>query len=636
MEDDDKELLEEFSSKVDDTFAIINAIKIISQISEFEKWLKDKHRKKSDLQVFYGYRFFTETLIRTLFHSIIYGSELPVDEDFIFSRARFAGVELSKIPNTCEKTIFLKNLNRYRRSIKNAKNWKELQESINKFQDDFINKFEKIFEKNIEGSPKLKIGRQEALKYTTIFYVYIYLNDTSRFIPHGYFVSVLKNGLEKNYRKITFEGYKFALQFVWHQLLGEKSYNKTSIRHLHKSPDWSKELEIPTSSGEIIDFSEIEWGSSDEEIESPVERDDLDSYFSKIKDEIITPLEEKLGMNFGFSKFFRVKNIISKKEIGDLLKYDKKIQLNEKEKLDYKLLWYQIEFLDSSKSSIFNGVPTFIQLLIGSAESKRIFGIDEKAYICKFVHPDKSVNGNDFSYGVLIEAFGSSGISDYSGWLLFYDCCGDYSGFSGSEHMMAEKTIELYEKKGLIEVRKMTIDKQKFKEYIADKIVSDKKEDILEELDRISNKRLEGNIVNEAKGLVLELLCYYTLTNKDSCKNVDWSVKRDGKELDITYETDDELILVECKTDPNTINLNEHIQKLEKKIKSYDSQKSKRGEFWFWYRPNPNRINLLKNKKIEFIVFSELIEDNPLWKNKNRNKIKFIFKKLADYNLPVL
>jgi len=154
-------------------------------------------------------------------------------------------------------------------------------------------------------------------------------------------------------------------------------------------------------------------------------------------------------MNFGFSKFFRIKKEISKDVIGNFLKYDKKIQLNEKEKLDYKLLWYQIEFLDSSKSHIFNGVPTFIQMLIGSAEAKRIFGIDEKAYVCKFTHPDKSVNGNDFSYGVLIEAFGSTEISDYS-------------GFSGSEHMMAEKIIELYKKKGLIEVREMTIDKQKF------------------------------------------------------------------------------------------------------------------------------------------------------------------------------
>ncbi len=574
--------------------------------------------------------YLKNSLIRTFFHSIIYGSELPIDEDFIFSRARFTGIELSKIPNTCEKTIFLKNLNKYRRSIKNAKNWKELQESINKFQDDFISKFEKIFEDNIEVSPKIQIGKKEALKYATMFYIYIYLNDTSRFVPHGYFVGVLKDGFEKNHRKKTFEGYKYALQFVWYQLLGEKRYNKTSLRYLHKSTDWSEEVEIFSGDGEIKDFSEIEWDTSDEDKESPVERDDLDSYFSKVRDEIITPLGEKLEMNFGFSKFFRIKREISKKAIENFLKYDKKIQLNEKEKLDSKLLWYQIEFLDSSKSHIFNGVPAFIQMLIGAAETKRMFGIDEKACVCKFIHPDKSVNGNDFSYGVLIEAFGSTGISDYSGWVLFYDCCGDYSGFSGSEHMMAEKIIDLYKKKGLIEIREMKIDKQKFKEYVADKIVSGKRREVLEELDKISNKRLEGNIANEAKGLVLELLSYYTLTNKDSYKNVDWNIKKDGDELDITYEIDDEFILVECKTDPNTIDLNEHIEKLEKKVKNYVSSKSKRGEFWFWERPNQNRIKSLKNKKIKFIVFSELVEDNPAWKGKNKNKIKFIFKKTGN------
>ena len=623
MNNEDKKLLEEFTSKVDNIFAILNAIKIISQIQEFNKWFKNTHGKKPTLQIFYGYRFFTETLIRTLFNSIIYSSELPIDEDIVLLRATFVGIELGKLPNTCEKTIFLKNLNNYRRKIKNAANWKELQETMNSFQNDFVSIFEKIFEKNIRVSQKFQIGKQEALKYATMFHIYVYLNDTSRFIPHGYFVSILKNGLKENYRAKNFEGYKYALQFIWYQLLGEKDYNKSSIRNLHRSTDWSKEIYIFSDDGEIKDFSELEWGTSNENMQTPVERNDLDSYFSKIKDEIITPLEERLEMTFGFSKFFRMEKKISKKTIEKFLKYEKKVHLNEKERLDYQLLWYQIEFLDSSKSHIFNGVPTFIQLLIGTAESKKIFGINEKAYICKFTHPNSSVNGNDFSYGVLIEAFGSAGISDYSGWFLFYDCCGDYSGFSGSEHMMAEKIIELYKKKGLIEVREMTIDKQKLKEYIADKIVLDKRKEVLKELDKISKKRFEKNIVNEAKGLVLELLSYYTLANRDSYKNVDWNVKKDGDDLDVTYETEEEFVLVECKTDPNTINLSEH-----------DISKLKRGEFWFWERPTPNNAKILKSKKIKYVVFSELIDENPIWKDKNKDKIKFIFRKLASYSLP--
>lgn len=629
MNDKDEKILEEFNSKVDDIFAILNAIRLVSNESDFKKWLEAEHGIKPTVEVFHGYQFFTETLIRCLFTSVIYGSELPISEDYVFSRARFKGVELSKIPNTCEKTIFLKNLNDYRKSITNARNWDELQESLDKFKKDFIDKFDKIYDENVMVSSKWKIEKKDALTYATMFFVYIYLNNTSKFVPLGYFVSVLRQGIKEKEKK--FEGYKYALQFVWYQLLGKDGYQKTSLKNLHKSDKWSEERELfpKEYDGKIIDFSEIDWGSPGEATEPPVERNDLDSYFSKVQDEIITPIEKRLGMNLGFSKFFRLKKKISKDLLEIFLKYEKDAELSERDKLDYALLWYPIELIDSSKSNIFSGVPTFIELLVGSAETKKLFGIDEKAYVCKFIHPNREVNGNDYSYGVLIEAFGSSGISDYSGWVLFYDCCGDYSGFSGSEHMMAERIIELYKNKGLTEVREMTIDKQKFKVYLADRIAEDKKEEIFEELEEISTKRAKADVLGEIKGIVLELLTYYTLTKGYPNDIVDWSVKKDGGELDIFLETAIELIVIECKTDLNTRNLTECIKKLERKVKNYKTSKPKRGEFWFWERPHPVRIEMLKSKNIDFQVFSELMESNPIWKNKNKDKIKHIFKKIA-------
>jgi hypothetical protein len=270
----------------------------------------------------------------------------------------------------------------------------------------------------------------------------------------------------------------------------------------------------------------------------------------------------------------------------------------------------------------------FIRLMIGSAEMKRLYGIDEKVHVCRFIHPDESVNGNDFSYGVLIEAFGSTGLSDYSGWALFFDCCGDYSGFAGSEHAMAEKVIELYERKELIDVREMKIDKEKFEKYVADNVVSGSKQEILDRLRLSTIERDKRDIVNASRGMVLELLSYYTLSKNRTKQKLDWSVKLNDDELDIILETKDIVRIIECKVDPATWDMKKEISKLKKKVNNYESTKKVIGEFWFWERPSRVHVSMLKKEKLASVTFSEKIEEIPVWKDKNKKKIKFILQKL--------
>ncbi|MEM4358293.1 MAG: hypothetical protein QW244_03025 [Candidatus Pacearchaeota archaeon] len=597
---------EDFLLAVDDIFGILNCIKIVSNLENFKNWLKSEHKLKNVEGVFDGYKFFLESAIRTFLNTLIYNSSLGIDEDFVFYRARFVGVELNKIPNTCEKTILIKNINEKLKLIKKSKNYEELKSAIIQFNS-ILDIFKIIYDNNVEVNPKLNINKDLALKYLTMFYTYIYLNDTSRFIPHGYWVSILNNEIPPEKLKKNFKGYKYTLQFLWSVLLGEK-YVSTSIANLHKADDWSSEDDF------LFDLSR--------ENKTITQREDLDSYFRKIRKEIIEPIEKELKINLNFTKILYLRNKILKKIFKDLLKQPKEPQLNEKEKLDYNLLWYQIEFLDSSKIRIFDGVPAFISLLVGTAELKRIFSENEKAYICKFIHPNKSVNGNDFSYGVLIEAFGS--IGDYSGWILFFDCCGDYSGLSGSEHTMAEKFIEEYKKKGRIEVREMTISKDKLKEYIADKITSGKREEILQALKKEARIRQERDIISEAQGLVLELITYYTLSKK-IYDLVDWNVNLNKDQLDIIVETKNEFKLIECKSTPNNININDEINKLRTKLKNCNTNKTKKGEFWFWIRPTENIIKKLNKEGISFVVVSELIDLDDIWKNKKKDKLKTIF-----------
>ena len=122
--------IDDFKLKVDDTFGILNCIKIACNINNFKNWLKEEHDVENFQDIFNGYKFFLESAIRTFLHIIIYDSSLGIKEDFVFYRARFVGVELSKIPNTCEKTVLIKNVAEQLKLIKKSKNDKELKSAL--------------------------------------------------------------------------------------------------------------------------------------------------------------------------------------------------------------------------------------------------------------------------------------------------------------------------------------------------------------------------------------------------------------------------------------------------------------------------------------------------------------------------
>lgn len=605
-----KDVMKEFITKVDDIFGVLNILKISSDVDKFKKWLRKEHQLKECDRIFRGYQFFLESVIRTLLQTLIYDSSLDIKEDFIFHRARFKEVELSKVPNTCEKTVLIRNINERLRAIKRAKNYKEIKEALKNFQD-VIEAIDKIFADYVSVSPKLTITKEEALRYATMFYTFVFLNDTSHGYPHGYFVSVLESTVSSQQYEKSFEGYKYALQFVWFLLLG-KDYYSTSLKDLHKAKGWRTENRFEKFVENLT------------KSEAPKDRVDLDSYFSKVKREVIAPIEKKFDLNLGFDKLLNLDKKVPKNIFEKLLTSSKEPELNEQETLDYLLLWYPVEFMDYTKSHIFNGVPAFVNLLTGSTELKRIYAKGEKAYVCKFTHPDITVNGNDYSYGILIEAMGSTGFSDYSGWMLFFDCCGDYSGFAGSSHAIAETFIETYQEQDSIELREMVIDKKAFKEYIADKISAEKRESIIEELDEISKERRKRDIVGEARGLVLELITYYTLSKKQY-NLVDWNIKINEDQLDIILESDANFILIECKTQPK--DLDDEITKIHQKLENYSTTKRKKCEFWYWHRPPQKVLNRLNEEEIEWEIVSEIVENDPAWRHKKLDKLKNIFNK---------
>ncbi len=499
---------------VDQIFSFINIIKTSSNVGKFRKWLKEYHKRDDNSQIFEGYKFFIDVCVRGFINSIIYGTSLDLEEDFTFFRARFVGVELDDIPNTCEKTIFIKNVWNLTKTIRKANGWDEITEAV-KDADKLFFVFDVIFERAISSTREL--NKKDALKISTIFNTHIFLNDTKRGVPHVYLLTpILKSSASEEYLEKVYVGYVYTLQYLWFVLLEKENFEKSSLKDLHKAHDmYSKEAKeqiesqagIPVSEEEIKkEFvterkekireheGEIELVKelSDEDIKkSEAEKERLsklknwfalDMFFGKINEEIIEPLKSRVGAISVFNHLLKSSDKFNKSLISEFLRRDelknpRYLETTDnkermRKKLDYLFLWYDVNVLNTQKLTVFNGMPAFISTLIGNVELNRIFGSDEKVLALRFKHPVEGVQGYDYSYGILIQAFSNIGIADYSGWLIFFDCATDYSGAGSVLHDESEIFIENFLDEEKIEIKEDIVDEERFKEYLAEKSTS--------------------------------------------------------------------------------------------------------------------------------------------------------------------
>lgn len=616
------EIFETIGKSPDEIYAFYNVIKILEDTRKFRKWLKDYHKIKSDKSTFEGYKFISMVAIRRLIDAISDDSSLNIGEDFTLFRAKFVGIPLEDIPNTCDKVVVLKNIWKYTKSVRKSKTWGELEKGIKEFDKKVLSYLRKILEDHVVISKKISgKSKDEVLRIISMFYTYIFLVDTKGGIPKGHYVPILKENLSQKYIQTIFEGYKFALQFLWYNLLKEE-FERSCVKKFHEAENFAKKESIRPSK---------------------VKEKSIDDFFFNIREDIIKPIEKELGITFVFDRLLLIENKINKGSLGNLLskkpkdpeyltKWDKE---SLKKRLDYYLFWYpNVEILDTQGSTIFNGVPAFISTFIGSVEVKRKFGIKDKVYTIRFKHPAPSVKGNDYSYGVLIEAAGLSGLADYSGWIIFYDCCGDYSGFAGSEHALAEAFLKKYEREGLIEIREFEIDKKQFREFLADKIVSDERVEFIKRLKLETLRKEIKDRFGESKGMLLELLFYYALS-KEAFEKIEWRYKKADIELDVIAKKKNEIWFVECK---NPLEIREELlkKKVGNLLKNSEFKKEwgitknikTRLIYCFWDEPIPSTRKFLDGLQIEILVLKNEIKELNAFKNKDLSKLNFIFSAL--------
>jgi hypothetical protein len=245
----------------------------------------------------------------------------------------------------------------------------------------------------------------------------------------------------------------------------------------------------------------------------------------------------------------------------------------------------------------------------------------------------------------LIQAFSSTGFADYSGWLIFFSCATDYSGFGGSLHGEAEMFIEKLLNNKSINIKEIIIDKSLFREYLKHKKrPHDLDRSSYTESDFIHNKFIvseiksqENRFLGDAKGKLFEYIYYNWLAENKSIKPVFLlsDIKINKEQVDVYLETENKIHLFECKVAIHGTNMDKIIQQVKRKEAAFEKS-NKKINVWivvYWEISDENKkifskegINVCSNFKKKIDQWRKL--DYPL----NRDSRKII-KNIFDFEI---
>ena len=491
---------------VNRVFSFYNVLKIISNLDKYREWVKSYHQIEDDSFLVDGYKFFTEVVISNLLDAFHECSAFDFEDDMAYYRANSVGVYIHDIPNTSEKTIFVKNLWNRLKSINEQSSWDDIANYWTNAQDVFT-LFDSIFLEDV--IPGKIPNKNLALKIVTILDIHIHFNDLSRGVPFAYPMPLLETDFSDERLNKSFNGYSFCLQYLWYVLLGREKFESTCLKRLHQSTELYTQEAIEELKNEshlfddlIERFSVINEREPSDISVSPtqVKWKCLDRFFESINEEIVGPLENEYNIQ-PFDAMLLLKESFNKNKLSLLLRRDtvstpEYLLDNSTPELKVRMLdsyfyWEMIYKLDCHQV-IRDGISAFNALLMGAIQSKNLHKTNERVEVLRIKHPVKYTNGHAYSYAVLIENYGL--FSDFSVWYVFFNCATDYSGYGGTLHQRAEVVIEHYAKQDAINIQEFVIDKEFFQDYLDKGIMSI--------IQRIRN---EASIISEqTKGTPIE------------------------------------------------------------------------------------------------------------------------------------
>lgn len=589
-----------------------------SDVDGFLNWLRDYHSIGATEELLAGYRFLQSSIFKGFLNEIYVNTALELSEDEAFFRAQFKGVPLRDTPNTCEKTILLKRIWSHGRAVAKAKTWVDIRETTRQMKIDLD-----VFKQLLDGHCRTTapFNKEFVIQAIASDHIFTFLNDASHNIPLAEltFPSVEHTATEKSLFD-AFPGYVYGLQYLWYSVLGSEEFGRTCVKELHLALDeeevkkhprpksqFEEILENHEESGFFTKVEKVDESDLSEEARDFVEavrregpaRSErwaaLDRFYGPIQDEIVRPRETKLQVVLGMSHLLvleryskdLLKGLLDSNRVTEPDYITKNDNGSRKKQLSLAMLWYDVNVLDTQSLLVFNGVPAFASTLLGSVELAKAFRHKEPVNAIIFKHPAGMENQFDYSFGVMVQAYGSMGISDYSGWLIFYDCATDHSGFGGSLLSFANAVIEVAQKRSPISLNTITVEKELFKEYLREHSVSSVFDTLIKETPAGTKEvgsltavqtQMEDFLAH-AKGKLFEHVVHKWIRESQGVDRTTCDTWVNGEQIDCTNEIGNSLSFFECKLNVHQDTIDDTIDQINRKSIAL-SKENRKVEAW--------------------------------------------------------
>ncbi len=600
---------EDTVASIDGPSSFYYILRNVSNIDGFLKWMQERHSVIPTGDLLSGYKFFLCSILKCFLNDIYVNSSLELTEDEILRRSQFKGVPLRDTPNTCEKTVLLKRIWSHGKKISKARSWQEIQQLTNGMMID-LGVFGILFEAHCH--PPSGFEKDFVLKAVAADHVFTLLNDTHKGLPLAelMFPSIEYTATSR-YLFDAFPGYVYGVQFLWHSILGKEEFDRTPVKELHLALDeeevrkhprekdrFEKMFEHAKKSGLAVEVNESENDEELEEIKQAMKDEGparsprwkaLDIFYRPIQNEIVTPRETRLKVALGMSHLLILEGY-TKGILGDLLDlshvpepdYLTKSDDNSiKKQLSLATRWYDVNVLDTQGLLVFNGVPAFIRTLLGSVELSKIFHDDSQTSVIIFKHPAGLRDQFNYSFGILVEAYGV--LSDYSGWLIFFDCATDHSGFGGSMLALAKTAIRAAEERGQISVKEFVVNDDLFKAFLREHSVTSVFDTLIKEtpfgtkeigsLTKITSE-LDGHLAL-SKGKFLEYVVHKWIKESQRLSETSCDIWSSGEQIDCVGKIGNTISVFECKLNLHEDATADTIRQITRKVNALSEEGKK-------------------------------------------------------------
>jgi len=609
---------------LDNLFSLRYLFDHLSNIDKFKKWITEYHKEQDIKTIYPGFHYFIRNIIRNILDEIL-KLEIPhLEEDItLYWAEKRKPDNFFEVPNSCNKTIFLKNALLLENELRNVKEIDKIDEAKQKIKPLII--FIDFLIKN--SKPNFDVPKDNLLKLNAIIYIHSYceqvLGSKPLFTSNHNLLEIDKNDFY--YAKIL-KGYIYSLQFLWYSILGKEIFESNSVKDMHKYID----EDLESKNFKSKDFFAY-WKGIDNKF-----------YWTNYR-ELVAPLLSKYSLKVTDYKTFRTYvsefDENTKTEINILFNVSNIPKSEFREKTDYKsmekqieeqLYWLPFETLGLSGQSGFYGIAGFIPLMKGAIIDKEDRKNEKDVIVKVFRHPRPIHSGIGYTYSFAI-LFENRFHYTAPGWFIFHDCATDFSGFGSQLLDNVMKEIIAQHKKGKIILKEFTIDNPTFFKFLKlnslsiyalktlDKLYSE--ENVLLKLREIQD------ILQHIKARLLEKLTYkwLLLSNKYDkvLNNIEIKLDSEKAEFDnLTFECK-EIINFECKLRFNRNELSDILVDFKKKtsiLKTKYKDKQVKHKLVFYYRiTERNIIRQLKKNKIDYIFIEDEIRHLPEFKEDRKS-----------------